>query len=105
MTDTESDRSTAESRAAARGATGEGSAAPSPVVWGPLTEALVAAQSEIKNAPLNKQNPHFQSKYADLAAIRDAVTPALTKNGLAMTQVTRITESGALVLVTRLMHT
>ena len=106
MTTTDTDRSAAASSPAAREATGEGNAtAPSPVVWKSLIEALAAAQGEIENAPLNKQNPHFQSKYADLAAIRNAVTPALTKHGLAVTQVTQITEAGALILITRLMHT
>lgn len=105
MTTTDTDRSAAASSPAAREATGGGEAtAPSPVVWESLVEALTAAQREIKNAPMNKTNPHFNNRYADLAAIRDAVTPALTRNGLAITQVTEITESGSLVLVTRLMH-
>ncbi len=51
-----------------------------------LYAALAKAQSEMKNAPLNRVNPHFKSKYADLAAIRDAVIPALTKNGIAVFQ-------------------
>lgn len=51
-----------------------------------LAQALAAAQAEMKNAPLNKVNPHFKSKYADLAAIRDSVTPALAKHGIALTQ-------------------
>lgn len=68
-----------------------------------LATALAAAQAEMKNAKLNKVNPHFKSKYADLAEIRDTVTPALSKNGIAVVQGTDAVESGILV-VTRLVH-
>lgn len=68
-----------------------------------LATALAAAQAEMKNAKLNKINPHFKSKYADLAEIRDTVTPALSKNGIAVVQGTDAAESGILV-VTRLVH-
>lgn len=68
-----------------------------------LATALAAAQAEMKNATLNKVNPHFKSKYADLAGIRDTVTPALTKHGLAIVQGTDTVDSG-IVVVTRLMH-
>lgn len=68
-----------------------------------LAESLAKAQGEMENAPLNRVNPHFKSKYADLAAIRDATIPALSKNGLSIFQYTEIRD-GALVLRTRLMH-
>lgn len=68
-----------------------------------LTKALVKAQSELKNATLNKTNPHFKSRYADLAEIRDTVMPTLTKHGLALIQYTQIGSAG-FYLVTRLMH-
>lgn len=68
-----------------------------------LATALAAAQAEMKNAPLNKTNPHFKSRYADLAGIRDTVTPALTKHGLAIVQGTDTTDSG-IVVVTKLVH-
>lgn len=68
-----------------------------------LATALASAQAEMKNATLNKINPHFKSKYADLAGIRDTVTPALTKHGLAIVQGTDTVESG-IVVVTRLLH-
>ena len=45
---------------------------------GDLAAALAKAQAGMKNAVLNKVNPHYRSKYADLAGIRDAVIPALT---------------------------
>ena len=68
-----------------------------------IATALAAAQAEMKNATLNKINPHFKSKYADLAGIRDTVTPALAKQGIAVTQGTDTLESG-IVVVTRLIH-
>jgi uncharacterized membrane protein YgcG len=68
-----------------------------------LTKALVKAQGELKNASLNKTNPHFKSRYADLAEIRDTVMPTLTKHGLALVQFTQIGSAG-FYLVTRLMH-
>lgn len=69
-----------------------------------LATALALAQSEMKNARLNKQNPHFKSRYSDLAEIRDAVTPALTKNGLSVVQGTDTSDDGKLIVVTRLLH-
>ncbi len=68
-----------------------------------LATALAAAQAEMKNAKLNKVNPHFKSRYADLAEIRDTVTPALTKHGIAIVQGTDTTDSG-IVVVTKLVH-
>ena len=68
-----------------------------------LTKALVKAQSELKNASLNKTNPHFKSRYADLAEIRDTVMPVLSKNGIALVQYTQIGNAG-FYLVTRLIH-
>jgi hypothetical protein len=68
-----------------------------------LAKALAAAQGEMKNATLNKVNPHFKSKYADLAMIRDTVTPALSKHGIAVVQGTD-TEENTIVVFTRLIH-
>lgn len=68
-----------------------------------LATALAAAQAEMKNAYTNASNPHFKSKYADLAKVRDTVTPALTKNGIAVVQGTDILDTGIHV-VTRLVH-
>ncbi len=68
-----------------------------------LAAALAKAQSEMKNAIAGADNPFFKSKYAELSVVRDAVTPALTKNGIAVTQMTDIGE-GVLVVCTRLIH-
>ena len=68
-----------------------------------LAPALAKAQSELSNATLNKVNPHFKSKYADLAGIRDTVTPVLSKHGLSIVQYTDISNIG-FCLVTMLLH-
>jgi len=68
-----------------------------------LAAALAKAQAEMKNATLNKTNPHFKSKFADLAAVREATMGALNSHGLSIAQYTAL-QDGHLVLVTRLMH-
>lgn len=68
-----------------------------------LSAALAKAQAEMKNATLNKVNPHFKSKYADLAAIRDTVMPSLTKHGISVVQGTA-PDGDKLSVITRLMH-
>ena len=68
-----------------------------------LFAALAKAQGEMENAPLNKENPHFKAKYADLQSVRDTTMPALSKNDLALTQAPEVRD-GAFVLVTRLAH-
>jgi hypothetical protein len=68
-----------------------------------ISAALSKAQAKMQNASFNKVNPHFKSKYADLASIRDAVVPALSENGIALVQLMEITD-GTLVLLTKLAH-
>src|SRR5690606_4410862 len=65
--------------------------------------ALVAAQAEMKNAHLNKTNPHFKSRYADLSSVRDATIPAQTKHGLGIIQKPTLKE-GRFGLIARLVH-
>jgi len=65
-----------------------------------LAAALAAAQGMMENAIMNRINPHFKSKYADLAAIFDAARKPLSANGLAIVQTI-----GDGVLHTRLLHT
>jgi hypothetical protein len=70
-----------------------------------LATALCAAQGELKNAKINRQNPHFKNRYADLASVRDAIAPTLAKHGLAITQTMEIGElSGGFSLQTMLIH-
>lgn len=68
-----------------------------------ISEALAKAQGKMRNATLNKVNPHFKSRYADLSQVRDTVIPALSENGIAVVQGTETDGSGILV-TTRLVH-
>lgn len=70
-----------------------------------LAVALAKAQAAMKNATLNKVNPHFKSKYADLAGIRDAVVPVLAAHGIAVVQTLDAASEGvAYCVLTRLIH-
>lgn len=51
-----------------------------------LAKALVAAQRMMKPAQKDSENPHFKSKYADLASVMAACREALASNGLAVVQ-------------------
>jgi hypothetical protein len=74
-----------------------------------IAAALAKAQASMKNAALNKVNPHFRSKYADLAGIRDTVVPQLAGNGIAVVQTidVQVDSQGneAACVLTRLLHT
>jgi hypothetical protein len=65
-----------------------------------LAAALAKAQGMMENAIMNRINPHFKTKYADLAAIRDVSREPFSANGLAIVQTI-----GDGVLHTRLLHT
>ncbi len=72
-----------------------------------LATALAKAQGSIKGAIKDAENPHFRSKYADLASVWDACRKELSTNGLSVLQAPRgvATEGGWIVEVeTRLMH-
>lgn len=68
-----------------------------------LATALAKAQGAMENAAKNKANPHFKSKYADLAAILDAIRAPLSANGLSTVQTMAIAER-CIVLRTTLLH-
>lgn len=51
-----------------------------------LFAALAKAQGEIENASKNAANPHFRSKYADLAEVLNTARPVLAKHGLSLIQ-------------------
>lgn len=51
-----------------------------------LFTALAKAQGQMKNAPYDKMNPHFKSKYASLTALWDACRAILEANGLCLAQ-------------------
>ena len=71
---------------------------------GPATiaEALAAAQAELTDPAKDSINPHFKSKYADLATILKTVRPVLSRHGIAVTQTTEI-DCGSVTLVTQLL--
>lgn len=69
-----------------------------------VATALAKAQGEMDNASKSSNNPFFGSRYADLAEVINVSRPALSKNGLAVTQGT-IPINGKSVLVTTVMHT
>ena len=51
-----------------------------------LFTALAKAQGEIENASKNAANPHFRSKYADLAEVLNTIRPVFAANGLSISQ-------------------
>lgn len=53
---------------------------------GKLAEALAKAQAEIRDAPRDRQNPFFNSKYATLSSVWEVIRGPLTKNGLSVLQ-------------------
>ena len=65
--------------------------------------ALAAAQAEMGSAKKSANNPHFKSKYADLAEIVDVAKPVLTKHGLCYYHVLE-TAGNARYMVTVLAH-
>lgn len=63
-----------------------------------LFAALAKAQAEVENATKGSTNPHFKSKYADLAEVLNTVRPTFSKHGLSLLQSTAF--EGSLVSVT-----
>lgn len=70
-----------------------------------LAAALVKAQMVLKNPHFDSVNPHFKSKFASLAAVREAVVPVFSACGIAITQWPVATENGFAGCITRLDHT
>jgi hypothetical protein len=62
-----------------------------------LSGALVRALAEIDGVTKDKVNPHFKSKYADLASALETVRPVFAKFDLAVTQETSPSEDGVIV--------
>lgn len=69
-----------------------------------IATALSKAQGEFPRVNVNQENPYFKSGFADLNNIVRSTRPALAKNGLSVTQQTKILGDGASVLVTRIRH-
>jgi len=68
-----------------------------------LATALAVAQSELENASKNANNPHFKSKYADLAEVLNTVRPVFASHGLSIVQMPSF-EAGIASVETILMH-
>lgn len=68
-----------------------------------LMSALAKAQGQMNPAFKDSTNPHFKSKYADLASIWQACREPLATNGLAVTQTMDLAGEKQ-VLVTTLGH-
>jgi hypothetical protein len=62
-----------------------------------LSAAMARAFAQIEGAIKGKTNPAFRSKYADLAAVVDAVKPALAAHGLWFRQVLHRVDGGVCV--------
>lgn len=71
---------------------------------GKIVSALINAQGEFKPAVKDAANSHFNSKYATLEAVIDAVDPALRKYRIARTQQTYVDREGFNVVYSRLIH-
>jgi hypothetical protein len=62
-----------------------------------ISAALVKAQRQFGPALKSSTNPHFKSRYADLAACIEAVIDGLNNNGIALIQQTHECEHGVMV--------
>jgi len=65
-----------------------------------IASALVRAQKAFGPALKQSANPHFKSRYADLATCVEAVIDALNDNGLALIQQTHECDNGVIVETT-----
>ena len=68
-----------------------------------LAKALAISQGELENASKNAANPHYKSKYADLAEVLNTVRPVFAKHGLSFVQFPSF-EGGIAHVETMLMH-
>jgi hypothetical protein len=68
-----------------------------------IAAALAKAQGVMKPAVKDANNPHFKSKYADLASNVESARGPLSENGIAVIQEATTGERGISV-ATRLMH-
>lgn len=59
-----------------------------------LAAALAKAQGAMESATKGNVNPHFKSKYADLASVRDAMREPFAVNGLSVVQGLRTVQGG-----------
>lgn len=65
-----------------------------------LSAALAAAQANMRNPGKDLANAHLRSRYTSLAALRDAVLPALSAEGVALVQSVDAGQDGGQGVVT-----
>jgi len=68
-----------------------------------LAKALAKAQGQVENASKASVNPHFKSKYADLAEVLNTVRPIFSSCGLSFVQMPSFLD-GIVSVETMLVH-
>jgi hypothetical protein len=69
-----------------------------------IMPAFIKAQGQFAPALKQATNPHFKSKYVALDGVIDAVAAPLREAGIAIMQMTDVTERGSIILESRLVH-
>ncbi len=69
-----------------------------------IAAALVKAQRAFGPALKTSSNPHFKSRYADLASCYEASRPAMVRHGLSTVQLPGRRDDGTTTLTTMLLH-
>lgn len=68
-----------------------------------IAKAMSLAQREMRPAAKDSTNPHFRSRYSDLASVMDAIREPIGNNGLSIWQDATLDELGVNV-TTRIVH-
>jgi hypothetical protein len=71
---------------------------------GSLAKALSAAQADMGPARKGADNPYFESTYADLSSVTDAIREPLASHGIAYVQTIEPGEEGFVNIHTSLIH-
>ena len=71
---------------------------------GKLAGALAKAQGQMGSVAKSKTNPFYKSSYADISDCLNACLPALSKNGLAISQGNRFCNTTGYYITTTLLH-
>lgn len=69
-----------------------------------FASAMATAQAEIAPVAKNQRNTHTNSRYADLAAIADAVQPIYSKHGFSLTFQTEQPDAASVTIIGDLLH-
>lgn len=71
---------------------------------GLLAAAMLAAQQELQPVAKDKENPFFNSRYADLGAVMEAAKLAYNKHGIVVIQRNLDTDGSTVAIETLLVH-